>query len=83
MKWNLVSRNVASLVSVPHSDPQEVRALTSDEARKLIEVARGHRLEPFLILALTTGLRRGELFALRWSDIDVSHAWDYADSSYC
>jgi integrase len=73
VKWNLVARNVASLVSVPHSDPPEVRALTSDEARKLIEVARGHWLEPMLILALTTGLRRGELFALRWSDIDVSH----------
>ncbi len=73
VKWNLVARNVASLVSVPHSDPQEVRALTSDEARKLIEVARDHWLEPLLILALTTGLRRGELLALRWSDIDVSH----------
>jgi integrase len=72
VKWNLVSRNVASLVSVPHSDPHEVRALTSDEARRLIEAAQGHWLEPLLILALTTGMRRGELLGLRWSDIDVS-----------
>src|SRR5262249_42186453 len=64
VKWNLVSRNVASLVAVPRSAPEEARALTSEEAKKLLEVARGHWLETLLLVALTTGLRRGELLGL-------------------
>ncbi|HEX3641737.1 MAG TPA: site-specific integrase, partial [Ktedonobacteraceae bacterium] len=64
---------VATLVSVPRSDPHEVRALTSEEAKKLIEVAQGQWIKPLLILALTTGLRRGELLGLRWHDIDMKH----------
>ena len=34
-------------------------------------MARGSRLEALLLLALTTGMRRGELLALRWSDVDL------------
>src|SRR5215469_6268932 len=71
VKWNLVSRNVASLVSVPRAEVHEVHPLTSDEAQKLMEVARGHWFEPILILAVTTGMRRGELLGLRWDDVDL------------
>ena len=71
VKWGLVSRNIVSLVSVPRIEAYEVHPLTSSEAQKLLEVARGHWLEPLLVLALTTGMRRGELLALRWSDIDL------------
>jgi integrase len=34
---------------------------------------RGHRLEMLLTLALTTGLRRGEMLTLRWTDVDLEH----------
>jgi integrase len=71
VKWSLVSRNVASLVSVPRAEVHEVHPLTSDEAHKLIEAARGHWFEPILILAVTTGMRRGELLGLRWDDVDL------------
>ncbi len=37
----------------------------------MLEVVEGERLEAFYVLALTTGLRRGELLALRWDDIDL------------
>ena len=40
------------------------------EARRLLGVIAGERLEAFYVLALTTGLRCGELLALRWDDID-------------
>lgn len=64
---------------------KEVRALSSDEASKLMEAAR--RLEPrfypVLLLALHGGLRRGEIFGLRCSDVDmlsgrirVAHSYD-------
>lgn len=41
------------------------------EARRLLEVIGGERLEALYVLALTTGLRRGELLALRWDDVDL------------
>jgi integrase len=71
VKWNLISRNVASLVTVPRKNPHEVHALSTDEARKLIQAARDSRIEALLIIAITTGVRRGELLGLRWDDVDL------------
>jgi integrase len=70
VRWHLVSSNVCDLLSPPRVVTQEIQPLTPDQARRLIEAARGHRLEAVLMLAITTGLRRGELLALRWQDID-------------
>lgn len=41
------------------------------EAKRLLKVIEGERLEALYVLALTTGLRRGELLAWRWDDIDL------------
>jgi Phage integrase family len=46
--------------------------LTVEQARHLLEVIEGERLEAFYVLALTTGLRRGELLGLRWADVDLN-----------
>ncbi|GCF06864.1 tyrosine-type recombinase/integrase [Dictyobacter arantiisoli] len=71
VRWSLVSRNVTDLVSIPRvTRRHEVKVLNPTEAKRLIEAADGHRLKFLLILAITTGMRRGELLALRWSDID-------------
>src|SRR6266700_2052634 len=70
VKCGLVGRNVASLVSLPSVERYEGQVLTVDQARKLLEVARGSRLDVLLLVALTTGMRRGELVALHWSDLD-------------
>lgn len=70
VKWGLVGRNVASLISLPGVERYEGQVLTVDQARKLLEVARGSRLDVLLLVALTTGMRRGELVALHWDDLD-------------
>ncbi len=70
VKWGLVGRNAASLVSLPSVERYEGQVLTVDQARKLLDVARGSRLDVLLLVALTTGMRRGELVALHWSDLD-------------
>src|SRR4051794_37237101 len=46
------------------------RALTAEEARALLDALSGDRLESLFVLALATGLRRGELLGLRWTDVD-------------
>lgn len=71
MKWDLVARNVASVVDPPRVERHKVEPLTEEQARKLLEAVAGHRLEALYAIALGLGLRRGEVLALRWADIDL------------
>ena len=73
VRWNLVARNVSDAVSLPRLIRSEIQPLSREQAQKLLEVARGHRFEALLTVALVTGMRRGELLALRWQDIDLEH----------
>lgn len=70
-KWDLVVRNVATLVTPPRVPRKPVETLTKEEAAMLFEVARGHRLEALFVVAITTGMREGELLGLRWGDVDL------------
>ncbi len=77
LRWGLVSQNVARLVTLPRIERYEGQVLTQAQVRKLLEVARGSRIEALLLVALTTGMRRGELLALRWSDVDFENGMLY------
>ena len=48
--------------------------LSASEARKLLEAAQGDRLEALYVLAVHTGMRRGELLGLKWPDVDWENA---------
>jgi integrase len=74
LKWHMVPRNVTEAVSPPRPTPKEMRPLTSQEARRLLQEARGNRLEALYVLAVTTGMRQGELLALKWQDVDLENA---------
>jgi integrase len=47
---------------------------TEQQVQQLLEAARGDRLEALIVLALATGMREGELMALRWDDVDLDKA---------
>jgi integrase len=68
----LIPRNAAD-VKAPRPAPEEMRPLSEDEARTFLDAARqaGDRFEPLYVLAITTGLRRGELLGIRWDDADL------------
>lgn len=72
-RWGLVTRNVARLVDVPRprTDPSKVHALTLEEARRLLDAAKGDRLYALYVVVLMLGLRRGEALGLRWADVDL------------
>jgi integrase len=70
----LVFRNVAALSAAPRIEPPTGRSLTADQARTLLKTVKGDRLEAAYVLALTLGLRRGELLGLGWADLDVDEA---------
>ena len=71
-RWDLVDRNVSRLATPPPIHASNVVAPDPDEVRRIIEAAE--QIEPtlatLLLLAALTGARRGELCALRWSDLD-------------
>jgi integrase len=70
-RMELVTRNVAMQVKAPPLSKERRVGLDMAEAKRLLDVIDGERLEALYVLALTTGLRRGELLALRWDDIDL------------
>ncbi len=71
LRLGLVTRNVTDLVQSPRRRHYEVAALSAEQARAFLAAASGDRLEALYVLALTTGMRRGELLALQWQDVDV------------
>ena len=68
----LIRRNPAAAVKRPTVKRSEARYLTPEEAGRLLEVAKGDRLYPLLVLLLGSGLRRGEALALHWRDVDLA-----------
>jgi integrase len=70
-KWGKVTRNVATLVDAPSVVGQEVEILTPPQITAVLQTLRGLSLQPIASLALATGMRRGELLALRWQDVDL------------
>ncbi len=68
----LIPRNAAD-VQAPRPAPEEMRPLSEDEARAFLEAAKvsNDRFEALYVLAITTGLRRGELLGLRWDDANL------------
>ena len=49
----------------------EMTTLSEEQAQALLEAAIGNRFEALYVLALATGMRQGELLALRWRDVDL------------
>ena len=68
----LIATNPIEETSQPKVQRQEIEALEPAEAAALLTAARRTRMFPLIFLALATGLRRGEILGLRWSDVDLA-----------
>jgi len=73
VRWEWVRDNVAEKAKPPRVSQRRVTAPSVEAVRSVIEAAedRDPRLAPLLMLAALTGMRRGELCALRWTDVDL------------
>ena len=73
-EWRWTSENPVLLVSKPSDGPGRVRYLSDDERVRLLEACRAsplRELELLVMLAISTGMRRGEILGLRWPDVDL------------
>ena len=73
LRMGLVQRNVAEMIRAPRRSTSEMATLSEMQACQLLAGVKGDRFEALYTLALTTGMRQGELLALRWQDIDLAH----------
>lgn len=71
VRWGLVPRNVCEDVDRPRLRREEMHPLNREEACRLLEAARGDRLEALYVLAVYTGMRPGELLGLKWVDVNL------------
>ena len=71
VRFNLIPANPASRVDPPKIRQDEITPLDAEQARTLLEAAKGGMHEPLYVLSLTTGLRMGEALGLKWSDVDL------------
>jgi len=70
LKWELIGRNPARAVTRPKVPRKEMKTLTDSQARTFLSAAKESRYEMLYWLAISTGMRQGELLGLKWSDID-------------
>lgn len=70
----LISRNVAGLVKGPRVERREVEPWSAEEAGRFLDSMNGHRLSALFAVGVALGLRKGELLAMRWDDVDLGGA---------
>jgi integrase len=71
VKWQLLAQNPSDAVAPPRVERKQMKVLDADGTAAIIEAARPKALFIPILLGALCGLRRGELAALRWQDIDL------------
>ncbi|MCD8500599.1 MAG: site-specific integrase [Bacillaceae bacterium] len=70
VKYGLIQKNPVELVDAPRPQKKEMKTWNEEEVRQFLDVAEPSRYYIVYLLAVTTGMRRGEILGLRWQDID-------------
>ena len=72
VKERLLVSNPCEAVTLPTQQKPEIAVFTNDQQRAVVQASYRHRYGVFIRLDLATGLRIGELLALKWEDIDLA-----------
>lgn len=80
VEWGFLRENPAAMVKLFRPQNARLRYLSEEEIVRLIEVCDDY-FRPLVIVAIHTGMRRGELFNLRWSDVDLANGILHIDKT--
>ena len=72
VRWNLIVRNPCDGAQGPRATRSEMKVWTPEQADAFLIATRKHPVHALYMLALTTGMRQGELLGLKWADVDLS-----------
>jgi integrase len=70
VKWGVITSNPVAIAEPPRVESVEIEILAPEQVKVLLRALRGRPLYPVAVFGLATGMRRGEICALRWADID-------------
>ncbi|WP_169461083.1 site-specific integrase [Ktedonobacter racemifer] len=66
---------MCDVVTSPKAEKYDITPLTLFQSQAFLESLQGHRFEALFLLAIITGMRKGEILGLRWSDIDFEQQY--------
>jgi len=73
-EWEYIPKNISQLVSPPRISKKDIRVWSIEEANRFLSLTEKRRFYIVYVLALYTGMRKGEILALRWQDVDLEQA---------
>lgn len=71
IRWKYIATNPCNEILLPKPGKTEQKILTVDQCQEFLKYVYGQDLEIFITLALGAGMRKGEICALRWADVDM------------
>ncbi|MCA9877557.1 MAG: site-specific integrase [Thermomicrobiales bacterium] len=71
LRWNLIMRNPCDGAQAPRAERAEMKVWTPEQAAAFQVATSTHRMRALYVLALSTGMRQGELLGLKWGDLDL------------
>ncbi len=71
VRWNLILHNVCLDVDRPAAQTKRFKVFNRNQVAQLLQAAEGKRLFALYVIAVTTGLREGEILGLQWDDVDL------------
>lgn len=74
VRWGLLAGNPADAVTPPRAERREMRTLSAEDVARVEAAATDDEFRRLIHVAVTTGLRLGELLGLQWKDIDFDGA---------
>lgn len=83
VQLKMIKENPNKMVILPKKQKFHATVLSSSEVRKIVEEAKEDELYPIVALTLYTGLRKGEIMALKWENINFEKKELYVEGSLC
>ncbi|MFA5368215.1 MAG: site-specific integrase, partial [Dehalococcoidia bacterium] len=81
VEWGVLSRNVADAVKSPRIEKTDMQTWKEDDIIRFLDVVKNTPYHALFYTALFTGMRRSELLALRWRDVDLILSQIYVSRS--
>lgn len=79
VKWQYITKNPCDDIILPKLEKIEQKILTAEQCQEFLKFLYGQDLEIFVALALGAGMRKGEICALRWADVDMEGGYIYVN----
>lgn len=83
VKLRLIRENVNRFTTLPKKSAYEAGILSIGDVQKILKEAREEELYPIVVFTMYTGLRKGEVMALKWSNIDWERKELSVEGSLC